>query len=136
MGAGDFTAATVRLVFFARDCEQCFRCRRALRWEDRGIGWSAHHRKPRGAGGVFGAAAEAVASPANCLVLCGSGTTGCHGWVEKNRRVSVEMGLLISRLGVGDEFEPARVRVQREDETWWLLTAGGRAVEVEGKTWA
>ena len=132
MGAGDFAAATVRLVFFARDLERCFICRRPLRWEDRGIGWSAHHRKPRGAGGVFGAAAELIRSAANCLILCGSGTTGCHGWVEKNRALALEMGLLISRLGVGDEFDPDRVRVQRRDKTWWLLTRSGRAVEVEG----
>lgn len=132
MGAGDFTAATVRRVFFERDGERCFMCRRPLRWEDRGIGWSAHHRKPRGSGGVFGAAAALIASAANCLILCGSGTTGCHGWVEHFRAKAIEMGLLISRLAKGEEFDPDRVRVQRRDGSWWLLTKSGRAVEVEG----
>ena len=136
MGAGDFTAATVRRVFFDRDGSACFLCRRSLRWEDRGFGWSMHHRKPRGSGGTKGAAAAAIASPANALTLCGSGTTGCHGWAEHFRARAIEIGVLISRNAVGPEFAPTAVRVQRNDGTWWLLTDGGRAVEVESKTWA
>lgn len=132
MAAGEFTPGTVRLVFFDRDGERCFLCRRPLRWEDRGIGWSMHHRKPRGAGGVRGAAAERVASAANALTLCGSGTTGCHGWAEHFRAKAIELGILISRNAVGLAFDPTRVRVTRNDGTEWLLTDGGRAVEVEG----
>ena len=128
MGAGDFTPATVRLVFFTRDGERCFMCRKPLRFEDRGFGWSMHHRKPKGMGGT---ADRSLSSPANALTLCGSGTTGCHGWVEHVRARAVGMGLLISRHGVGDEFDPSRVRVQRRDGSWWLLTDNGRAVEVE-----
>lgn len=132
MGAGEFTPATVRLVFFDRDGSACFLCRRTLRFEDRGHGWSMHHRKPRGAGGVRGRGAEVFSSPANALTLCGSGTTGCHGWAERERDKAIEMGVLISRLAVGPAFAPTAVRVQRDDRTWWLLTDGGRAVEVEG----
>ncbi|MBD8477601.1 hypothetical protein [Microbacterium sp. CFBP 8794] len=94
-----------------------------------------HHRKPRGAGGVKGRGAEVFASPANALTLCGSGTTGCHGDAEKNRDVALERGVLISRLGRGAEFDPPRVRVQRNDRTWWLLDESGLAKEVE-KSWA
>lgn len=132
MAAGEFTPATVRRVFFERDGERCFLCRRPLRFEDRGVGWSAHHRIPRGAGGVRGAIAALLASAANCLILCGSGTTGCHGWVEHFRVKAIEMGLLISRNARGAEHEPQNVRVQRRDGSWWLLTRDGRAVEVEG----
>lgn len=134
MAAGEFTPATVRLVFFDRDGERCFMCRRPLRFEDRGHGWSMHHRKPRGKGGTKGGAAAAIASPANALTLCGSGTTGCHGWAEHYRAKAIGMGVLISLNGVGSDFEPEQVRVQRRDKTWWLLTRDGRAVEVEGGT--
>jgi hypothetical protein len=132
MAAGDFTPATVRLVFFDRDGAACFLCGRGLRFEDRARGWSMHHRKPRGTGGVGSKAAAEISSPANALVLCGSGTTGCHGWAEHNRTRAIEMGVLISRHAVGPAFLPAAVRVQRNDKTWWLLTDSGRAVEVEG----
>jgi hypothetical protein len=48
-----------------------------------------HHRLPRGAGGTN--------SKANLLHLCGSGTTGCHGWVESHRKEAYELGLLLRR---------------------------------------
>lgn len=37
----------------------------------------------------------ALNSPANILLLCGSGTEGCHGWVESNREQSYDLGLLV-----------------------------------------
>jgi hypothetical protein len=129
MGAGDFTPQVVRYAFFVREMERCFVCRRQLRFEDRGIGWSAHHRKPRGAGGTSDPRIGAIA---NCLIVCGSGTTGCHGRIERNRDVSLRIGLLIPRNATTPEYEPTAVRVRRLDETWWLLTDTGRAVEVDG----
>lgn len=49
---------------------RCVRCgRRADSWQ---------HRVPEGQGGPDDAF--------NCVPLCGSGTTGCHGWVEHNRQ--------------------------------------------------
>ena len=129
MGAGDFTPQTVRYAFFVREQERCFVCRRALRFEDRGIGWSAHHRKPRGMGSTSD---PKIAGIANLLVVCGSGTTGCHGRIERNRDVSLAVGLLIPRNATTPEYEPTVVRVRRLDQSWWLLTDTGRAVEVEG----
>lgn len=32
---------------------------------------------------------------ANLLVLCGSGTTGCHGIVESNREDAMQSGLIL-----------------------------------------
>lgn len=131
MGAGDFTPQTVRTAFFDREKERCFLCRIPLRWEDRGIGWSAHHRKPRGSGGTSDAR---IGSIANCLILCGSGTTGCHGRIERNREVAKAVGLLIPGNATTEEYAPAAVRVRRMDKTWWLLTESGRAVEVDEGT--
>ena len=45
---------------------------------------NAHHRKNRSQGG------QDVLS--NLLLLCGSGTTGCHGWVTNHPRTSMERG--------------------------------------------
>lgn len=126
MAAGEFTAAQVKRIW-ARDRESCFLCRRPLRWHERGFAWSLHHRKPRGAGGT-----RRLITCADGLILCGSGTTGDHGWAESHRETATLWGLLISLNAVGPEFDPANVRVRRDDGTWWLLTDDGRAIEVEG----
>lgn len=39
----------------------------------------------------------------NLVLLCGSGTTGCHGWVHSNVRVATELGLIVSQWGVPSE---------------------------------
>lgn len=128
MSAGEFPPAVVRRAFFDRDGERCFVCRKTLRWEERGIGWSMHHRKPRGMGGTSD---PRVASIANALTVCGSGTTGCHGLIERDREEALRLGLLIPTNATTETFAPAAVWVRRQDKTWWLLTESGRAVEVE-----
>ena len=35
--------------------------------------------------------------PANLVVLCGSGVTGCHGWVESNRSEAMDAGWIVGR---------------------------------------
>ena len=35
---------------------------------------------------------------ANLIALCGSGTTGCHGWVESNRAEARQLGYLIQKV--------------------------------------
>jgi hypothetical protein len=50
-----------------------------------------------------------VHSRANFLVLCGSGTTGCHGWVEHNRAVAREFGYLVPR-GIDPTTVPVNIR--------------------------
>lgn len=46
-------------------------------------GWSGHSKHHRDAGGMGGGNLDN--SPENVVVLCGSGTTGCHGYVEGHR---------------------------------------------------
>ncbi len=55
---------------------------------------SLHHRRPRGMGGTKDPLAN---SPANALVLCGSGTTGCHGRFEYARALAMAKGVIVSR---------------------------------------
>lgn len=119
-----FPPKVARLIFEIRENEACFYCRRPLRWEDRGTGWSLHHRRPRGMGGNREAW---VNEPPNGIILCGSGVTGCHGWVEENRDVGYELGLLVRR----GEDRPVDVPVRRQDGTWWFLTRWGSATQID-----
>lgn len=47
-------------------------------------GYTVHHRRKRSQGGSWDAS--------NLLALCGSGTTGCHGWVEAHPKAAHEQG--------------------------------------------
>lgn len=86
----------VELKVVARDMSACVRCGRMVTHLARGRDWSMHHRRPRGAGGT---SLAWVNAPANLVVLSGSGTTGCHGWVEVHRAEARGMGWLISQNG-------------------------------------
>lgn len=125
MAAGEFTPAVARRIW-DRDKGCCFLCGRTLLWHERGYAWSIHHRRPRGAGGT-----RRVMTAANGLILCGHGTSGCHGWVERFRETATAMGLLISVNATSPEFDPSRVRVMNDAGYRFLLTDDGRAVEVE-----
>ncbi|MCM0619809.1 HNH endonuclease [Nocardioides bruguierae] len=93
-----------RHLVIARCAGRCERCGRGLRIGDTWTGdHSIHHRRPRGMGGTTDPTAN---TPANLLLLCGSGTTGCHGWVEANRGEATRLGWLVPR-GV----DPATVGV-------------------------
>lgn len=76
-----------------------------------------HHRQPRGMGGTRNPATN---SPPNLLWLCGSGTTGCHGWVESYRAAAAEAGWLVKH-----PRDPAEVPVMLWDGQLALLDADG-----------
>ena len=48
---------------------------------------SRHHRLPRSHGGT--------SDLSNLAYLCGTGTTGCHGFIEHNRREAYARGFLL-----------------------------------------
>lgn len=56
-----------------------------------GRGGNYHHRINRSQGGVY--------TPSSALWLCGSGTTGCHGWITDNPEVAVEKGWSVKSTG-------------------------------------
>ncbi|MFY1595426.1 HNH endonuclease [Micromonospora sp. WMMD737] len=72
--------ATVHIVL-RRDQGCCVRCGAELHGR-RGRDWSVQHRRARGAGGTR---RPDTNQAHNLILLCGSATTGCHGWVESNR---------------------------------------------------
>ena len=50
---------------------------------------TCQHRRARGMGG---SRLLSIGHPANGVALCGSGTTGCHGWVERNPDLAALLG--------------------------------------------
>ena len=53
---------------------------------------SIHHRKPRKMGGTR---RPDINFLPNLVLLCGTGTTGCHGWIEANRKAAKATGWLV-----------------------------------------
>lgn len=77
----DFWARQATQARFGGRCARCGR-----------DGATVHHRKPRGLGGSSDPAINALA---NLLWVCGTGTTGCHGWIEHNRADARAAGWLV-----------------------------------------
>jgi hypothetical protein len=84
-----------RIQVFARALYRCERCDGSI-----SQGASVHHRLPRQMGGSRNAELN---KPANLILLCGSGVTGCHGWVESNRDKAREKGYLLFRIDSASE---------------------------------
>ncbi|SDL15101.1 hypothetical protein SAMN05428985_11071 [Nocardioides sp. YR527] len=68
-----------------------------------------------------GTRASWINEPANLITLCGSGTTGCHGWVEANPTMGRHLGLSVSRYGL----PPAEVPVLTWRDGFVLLDNHG-----------
>jgi len=103
-----------RMAVFGRSGFKCERCGKSL---GGGEHVSVHHRSPRGMGGTHDAK---VNSFSNLMALCGSGTTGCHGWIEKNRAIALEEGWLVSKWG-----DPSTTPVNVNGKMVYLTEEGG-----------
>lgn len=93
MSATGPSPAVVQQVV-TRDAYRCGRCGNPVRGT-RGFHWSIHHRQARGMGGSKNNAHINLAS--NLVVLCGHGTFGCHGDVERNRELAKFFGFIVPR---------------------------------------
>lgn len=80
----------VRAVTWERDRGRCLRCCRSLTGAR-----SLHHRFSRSMGGSRD---PRLNDPRNLVWLCGSGITGCHGWVESHRTEATELGWLLASI--------------------------------------
>lgn len=94
----------VDAMVIVRDLGNCARCGQHVSHLERGRAWSIHHRRPRGAGGT---SVAWVNNAANLIILCGSGTTGCHGWVESHRADARASGFLVPLNGIQKADEVA-----------------------------
>lgn len=79
--------------------------------------WSIHHRQARGMGGSKDVTANL---PANLLLLCGSGTEGCHGHIESFRGQAYVDGFLVHKWET-----PADIPVKLVNGWRVLDNAGG-----------
>lgn len=109
----------VRLLCFTRANFQCERCYGT----ENAPGFSLHHRRPRMMGGSFDARLH---QPAWLILLCGSGVTGCHGWVESNRNLSRELGFLLYGIDDGQKVPFQDIGGYR----WLLDNLGQKALFV------
>lgn len=60
-------------------------------------------------------------TPANMVLLCGSGTTGCHGVLESNRQWGIAVGLIVHQ-----SFDPEEILVVLRPGDPVKLSADGR----------
>ena len=98
-----------------RDHYLCARCGISVY----GIRTSIHHRRNRGEGG---SGDPAINSPANLLLVCGTGTTGCHGWIGGNPTEAGQYGFVVS---LNSDEDPADVPVKHAVYGWTLLRPDG-----------
>lgn len=78
---------------------------------------SIHHRRPRAMGGTHRLETN---YSSNLLALCGSGTSGCHGYIESHRAESIELGFIVPQYEM-----PNNVPVKTFIHGWVLLTDDG-----------
>lgn len=70
----------IREAVYLRDGNACVLCGRHVE--------NIHHRKPA-------QRLDGDHTAWNLLSLCGSGTTGCHGWIEAHRAYATDLGWLV-----------------------------------------
>lgn len=108
------TSETRRLVL-RRDGWKCVICGR-----ETGSAWSGdsiHHRLLRSQGAGY----AGLHRPANLIALCGSGTTGCHGWVHAHPAAAYQAGYLVHMFE-----DPARMPLYYPRHGWQRLDDDGR----------
>ena len=98
----------------ARDEGRCVRGGDLVRGH-RGVDFSTQHRVARGMGG-----SRHAARPSALILLCGSATTGCHGWVEAHPAEARELGY---RVPPGTD--PGTWPVLYHGREWRQLTDDG-----------
>lgn len=105
----------------ARDGYACVICGYCVYARQRGVDWSIHHRRPAGMGG---SKAYDTHRPPNLLTVCGHGTAGCHGRIERDRAEARHNGWLVPSYG-HPPAQPVLIRQER----WVYLTDDGRYVD-------
>lgn len=103
-----------------RDRYACVRCGQPLNVTP----GSRHHRQRRAIGGH---------TLANIVLLCGSGTTGCHGWVHAHPREARAAGWIVRAEGL---VTPSEIPVQvvagglGSPLIWVMLAPQGRSMRI------
>lgn len=108
-----------RFAVLARGLYRCERCKGEFNLN----GVSIHHRRPRMMGGSKN---QELHKAANLIALCGSGTTGCHGWVESHRLEARTFGYLIQKVESAEE-----IPFKDLSGNWWLIDNDGQKRQLD-----
>jgi hypothetical protein len=116
---------TVRELVWERDEGRCVVCGEGVYGKPHSI----HHRRNRGSGGSSDPRRNA---PSNLVLVCGTGTTGCHGWIGASPEEARDAGWVVSLNSIED---PAKVpMIHAVFSASVLLTDEGTVVPVA--SWA
>ena len=115
------TGATeeVRMNVITRAMFKCERCGNPLNGP-----MSVHHRRPRAMGGTKRLDTN---YPSNLMALCGTGTSGCHGWIEQNRETAYEEGWLVRQ-----NEDPSTIKVKLFLYGWSFISNEGIVSKANG----
>lgn len=102
----------------ARDGYRCVRCGVSLV----SVPGSRHHRVRR---------RDTADKPSVLVLLCGSGTTGCHGWAHAHPKAARRLGLIVPavRRPPLDTTTIPCVGIRHDGKSGWFLLddEGGRS---------
>lgn len=97
-----------------REGHRCLKCGRHMIDPPVG-GFSRHHRMRRRDGGN---------SYENLVLVCGSGSTGCHGELHSKPRQAISLGLILP-ANFAPPLDPAIFPVRTHTGHWKMLDPGG-----------
>jgi hypothetical protein len=116
--------AKLRVAVLDRDDHSCCRCGVSLE----GSYYSLHHRRRKGAGG-----SKLLDTMANLVTLCGTGTTGCHGYIEEHRAACYTLGWLVPNGATPEAWPVLRLGSwQQPGDTWTAAAPHPRQLELGG----
>lgn len=104
-------------VALQRQGWHCMRCGRNLHDPTVWPGRSGHHRQLRRR-----ADPTMRDLPCNIVELCGSGTTGCHGWTHAHPAEAERVGYIIPSWR-----DPLNAPIRDWNGDWWWLLDDGTA---------
>jgi hypothetical protein len=64
--------------------------------------------------------------PSNIVLICGSGTTGCHGWIETHREDALAVGWIVPQSTDGEPSDPREHPIWRPRIDSWMTPGPGR----------
>lgn len=115
MGRVTGFAVRTRRAVIDRDHGLCQWCGELVSVDD----YSLQHRRARGMGG---SRSTVTNSAANGVVVHGSGTTGCHGYIESHPVEAAERGFRVRQSD-----DPRMVPlIDWRGHAWWLTVDGRR----------